>query len=140
MIACIFVLFISLSESFHSTFPFKNTILNRVNVDMDRYSTQQVVLHSVNKRDKQFDKIFDQIDFKRGQTEELPPMEQDPLYPVVKAIVVAGSSRKAGGITALRVTHLTEVTRFMVVLEGNSRPQTQAIANAVEVHNYKSII
>ena len=123
----ILLLSITLSESFQSAFFVKNVFLNRIP------NSQQIILHSVNKRDKNFDKIFDQIDFKRGQTDELPPMEQDPLYPVIKSIVAAGSSRKSGGITALRVTHLTEVTRFMVILEGTSRPQTQAIANAVEV-------
>lgn len=39
-----------------------------------------------------------------------------------------------------KVAHLTAVTEYMVVLEGNSRPQNQAIAQSVqdameEVHN-----
>jgi len=132
VIGCILLLSIILSESFQSVlFSIKNSVCNRILIS--RQSPHHHILHSVNKRDKNLDIIFDQIDFKRGQTDELPPMEQDPLYPVIKSIVIAGSSRKALGITALRVTHLTEVTRFMVILEGTSRPQTQAIANAVEV-------
>lgn len=127
------------SKSFQSVLFVKNVILNR-HISSSRQSKQILYgENNMNKRDKNFDKIFDQIDFKRDQINDLPPMEQDPLYSVIKSIVVAGSSRKATGIIALRVTHLTEVARFMVVLEGTSRPQTQAIANAVEVYFVISI-
>ena len=36
-------------------------------------------------------------------------------------------------ISAFRVFQLTEVTTFMVIVEGNSKPQNQAIALAIEV-------
>lgn len=133
LLALLLALFLLTSESYQKLTANKKFLFNHVGSITRNTFAYQFNLFGVNKRDKQFDKIFDQIDYKRSATEELPPIEQDPLYPVVKSVVLAGSSRKANGITALRVTHLTEVTRFMIVLEGNSKPQTQAIANAVEV-------
>eukprot|EP00904_Undaria_pinnatifida_P008098 jgi/Undpi1/4418/HiC_scaffold_17.g07773.m1 len=44
----------------------------------------------------------------------------------------AADERKAGNIVAIRVAQLTAVTEYMVVLEGNSRPQNQAIAQNIE--------
>lgn len=52
--------------------------------------------------------------------------------PTVHAIARAADKRKAGDITALRVSHLTVTTEFFVNMVGNSRPQNQAIAAAVE--------
>jgi len=59
-------------------------------------------------------------------------VEDDPLVPMVHAIARAADKRKAGDITALRVSHLTVTTEFFVNMVGNSRPQNQAIAAAVE--------
>lgn len=59
-------------------------------------------------------------------------VEDDPLVPTVHAIARAADKRKAGDITALRVSHLTVTTEFFVNMVGNSRPQNQAIAAAVE--------
>jgi ribosome-associated protein len=72
------------------------------------------------------------IDFDRPAATPQQPIEEDPSYPVVKTVIEAASSRKAKNIVACRVTHLTEVTEFMVICEGNSRPQNQAIADTVE--------
>mmetsp|Transcript_4175 Transcript_4175/g.6723 ORF Transcript_4175/g.6723 Transcript_4175/m.6723 type:complete len:218 (-) Transcript_4175:198-851(-) len=60
------------------------------------------------------------------------PLEEDPLVPVVKAAVKAADMRKAEDIVAFRVTDLTLVTEFKMICVGNSRPQNQAIAKAIE--------
>eukprot|EP00638_Chattonella_subsalsa_P005766 CAMPEP_0117757494 /NCGR_PEP_ID=MMETSP0947-20121206/14773_1 /TAXON_ID=44440 /ORGANISM="Chattonella subsalsa, Strain CCMP2191" /LENGTH=215 /DNA_ID=CAMNT_0005577415 /DNA_START=133 /DNA_END=780 /DNA_ORIENTATION=+ len=59
------------------------------------------------------------------------PITEDPLIPIVKTAVKAGDMRKAEGIVAYRVTDLTLVTEFKVIMVGNSRPQNQAIAKAI---------
>ncbi|CAM9686441.1 unnamed protein product [Ectocarpus sp. 13 AM-2016] len=59
-------------------------------------------------------------------------MEDDPTLPEVLTAVKAADERKAGNIVAIRVATLTVMTEFMVVLEGNSRPQNQAIAQNIE--------
>lgn len=64
-------------------------------------------------------------------TEGLPPLHEDPLVPLVHAIVRAADGRKAEDIRALRVSRVTATTSFLVLLSGNSRPQNQAIAAAV---------
>ena len=51
--------------------------------------------------------------------------------PLVQCIARAADKRKAEGVTALRVSHLTVTTEFFVNLVGNSRPQNQAIAAAI---------
>ena len=51
---------------------------------------------------------------------------------MVEDIIRAADKRKATNIKAIRISHLTEVTTFMVICQGNSRPQNQAIANAIE--------
>ena len=81
--------------------------------------------------------IIQNIDYKRqpDESEQLVPIIEDPLYHVVKTIVLAGNSRKANDISAIRISHLTEISRFMIILEGNSRPQNQAIANSVKVRD-----
>lgn len=60
------------------------------------------------------------------------PIEEDPLVPCVETIARAADKRKAEGILALRVSHLTVTTEFFVNMVGNSRPQNQAIAAAIE--------
>jgi ribosomal silencing factor RsfS len=54
------------------------------------------------------------------------------LIPMVNVIVNAADARKATSISAFRISSVTEITTFMVIVEGNSRPQNQAIALAVE--------
>ena len=64
---------------------------------------------------------------------DLPPgpVSSDPLVPLVHTIVRAADMRKASDIVALRVTSCTSLTSFVVIVSGTSRPQNQAIANAV---------
>jgi ribosome-associated protein len=58
--------------------------------------------------------------------------EQDDLAELVRCIVRAADGRKADNIVALRVSAVSTVTSFMVIVTGNSRPQNQAIASAVK--------
>lgn len=51
---------------------------------------------------------------------------------MINVIVNAADARKATSISAFRISSVTEITTFMVIVEGNSRPQNQAIALAVE--------
>jgi len=60
------------------------------------------------------------------------PLEQDDLLPVIKTVAAAADKRKGEDIMAIRVTSLTTITSFIVLVTGNSRPQLQAIAAAVE--------
>eukprot|EP00903_Cladosiphon_okamuranus_P009868 g9374.t2 len=59
-------------------------------------------------------------------------MEDDPTLEEVLTAVRAADERKAENIVAIRVAQLTVMTEYMVVLEGNSRPQNQAIAQNIE--------
>eukprot|EP00594_Rhizosolenia_setigera_P009464 CAMPEP_0178967984 /NCGR_PEP_ID=MMETSP0789-20121207/17943_1 /TAXON_ID=3005 /ORGANISM="Rhizosolenia setigera, Strain CCMP 1694" /LENGTH=256 /DNA_ID=CAMNT_0020653745 /DNA_START=128 /DNA_END=898 /DNA_ORIENTATION=+ len=65
-----------------------------------------------------------------GSEEDVSP-NLDPLAPLVETIVKAADMRKAEDISAIRVSKLTAMTSFVVVLSGNSRPQNQAIAAAI---------
>lgn len=58
--------------------------------------------------------------------------EQDELADLVRTIVRAADGRKADNIVALRVSKVSTVTSFVVIVTGNSRPQNQAIAAAVK--------
>ena len=50
----------------------------------------------------------------------------------VKCIVKAADGRKADDIVALRVDKVSTLTSVLVILSGNSRPQNQAIAAAIQ--------
>eukprot|EP00986_Skeletonema_menzelii_P009642 scaffold4424_cov154-Skeletonema_menzelii.AAC.2 len=65
---------------------------------------------------------------------DLPPghISADPLVPLVHTIVHAADMRKATDIVAMRVTHVTSLTNFVIIVSGTSRPQNQAIANAIK--------
>lgn len=84
------------------------------------------------KRDTMLEQILESVDFTRSKAPPQVPIAQDPLLPMVQAIALAADKRKAGSINAFRISHITEITTFMVVIEGNSRPQNQAIALAIE--------
>jgi ribosome-associated protein len=62
---------------------------------------------------------------------QVPP-EQDELADMVRCIVRAADGRKAENIVALRVSKVSSVTSFLVICSGNSRPQNQAIAAAIQ--------
>ena len=85
-----------------------------------------------NNRDKMIAGILEDTEFLRASNPPPIPLSEDPLLPMVEDAIRAADKRKAKNIKAIRICHLTEVTTFMVICEGNSRPQNQAIANAVE--------
>ena len=60
------------------------------------------------------------------------PLEDDPSLPMVEDIIRALDDRKAQGIWAVRVAHLTYSTEFFINCHGTSRPMLQAIAGSVE--------
>lgn len=64
---------------------------------------------------------------------DVPPgaVHHDPLAPFIQTIVKAADMRKASDIVAMRVTQCTSLTNFVVIVSGTSRPQNQAIANAI---------
>lgn len=61
------------------------------------------------------------------------PVEDEPLLPIVKKIAQVADMRKAADIVALRVSHLTEITQFMMLVEASNSRQIQAISDTVEV-------
>jgi ribosomal silencing factor RsfS len=42
----------------------------------------------------------------------------DPLIPMINVIVNAADARKATSISAFRISSITEITTFMVIVEG----------------------
>ena len=84
-----------------------------------------------NKRDKRIEAVLEKVEYSRTKEAPRSPLAEDPLMPQIETIVRAADSRKATSISVFRVHHLTEQTTFMVLIEGNSKPQNQAIANAV---------
>ncbi|KAL3908619.1 MAG: hypothetical protein SGILL_008417 [Bacillariaceae sp.] len=58
--------------------------------------------------------------------------EQDDLADLVRTIVKAADARKAENIVALRVSKVSTVCSFVVIVTGNSRPQNQAIAASIK--------
>mmetsp|Transcript_8723 Transcript_8723/g.23549 ORF Transcript_8723/g.23549 Transcript_8723/m.23549 type:complete len:248 (-) Transcript_8723:162-905(-) len=60
------------------------------------------------------------------------PPEQDELADMVRCIVEAGDLRKAEDIIAMRVSAISTLTSFIVILSGNSRPQNSAITAAIQ--------
>jgi len=61
----------------------------------------------------------------------IPPPEEDPLADLVRCIAKAADKRKAENIRAIRISKLTAMTSFIVVVSGTSRPQNQAISASI---------
>mmetsp|Transcript_1294 Transcript_1294/g.1851 ORF Transcript_1294/g.1851 Transcript_1294/m.1851 type:complete len:217 (-) Transcript_1294:37-687(-) len=59
-------------------------------------------------------------------------VDDDELVPLVTCIAKAADMRKAEDIVCIRVSKLTTTTSFVVLCSGNSRPQNQAIAAAIQ--------
>lgn len=59
-------------------------------------------------------------------------VDDDELVPLVRCIAEAADMRKAEDIVCIRVSKLTTTTNFVVLCSGNSRPQNQAIAGAIQ--------
>lgn len=60
------------------------------------------------------------------------PPERDALADLVRCVVRAADGRKAEDIVAMRVSAISTITSFVVIVCGNSRPQNQAIAAAIK--------
>jgi len=80
-----------------------------------------------------------ELDFKMPKSKPLPAkrepeglLEDDPSLPMIEDIIRALDERKADGIWAVRVAHLTYSTEFFINCHGTSRPMLQAIAGNVE--------
>lgn len=63
---------------------------------------------------------------------EVVPLAEDDTLPWVETIAAAADARKGEDLYAIRVSSLTTVSSFFVLVSGNSRPQIQAIAGAIE--------
>ncbi|KAJ1431230.1 hypothetical protein B484DRAFT_448493 [Ochromonadaceae sp. CCMP2298] len=83
-------------------------------------------------RDKTLSNMIDSITYSRARGEPMVSLADDPLVPMVEAIVKSADMRKAASIKVLRVFQLTEVTQFMILIEGYNNRQNQAIALAIE--------
>jgi ribosome-associated protein len=58
--------------------------------------------------------------------------ESDDLAELVRTIVRAADARKAENIVAMRVSKVSTLTSFLVIVTGNSRPQNRAITESVK--------
>jgi ribosome-associated protein len=87
---------------------------------------------SPSKRDRMLNSIIEKSNFERVISLPQQQLEDDPELPVVVTAIKSADQRKAGNIMAMKISHMTEVTTFMIICEGTSKPQNQAIANAVE--------
>ncbi|CAM9739269.1 unnamed protein product, partial [Chrysoparadoxa australica] len=64
--------------------------------------------------------------------------QEDELLKEVYTAIRAADERKAGDVRCLKVSHLTVMTEYMIILVGTSRPQNQAIAaNIIELMEEK---
>lgn len=67
----------------------------------------------------------------QNYVDEGPPQD-DELAPLVRTIAKAADMRKSEGIVAIRISKVSTVAGFVVICTGNSRPQNQAIAAAIQ--------
>lgn len=97
------------------------------------YRTSTILQGSASSRDRMLSRTLEKMEQKRvPSAESLPPLEEEPLLPMVEVAAKASDDRKAGNIFGFRLSHLSEIATFMLLVEGNSRPQIQAIANSIE--------
>lgn len=67
-----------------------------------------------------------------GDSPSQVPPERDDLADFVRCIVGAADGRKADNVVAIRVSKISTIASFVVIVSGNSRPQNQAIAAAIK--------
>ena len=77
------------------------------------------------KNNRKYEQLLDAVEFQRSNEPNTLSMEDDPLLPMVNTVIEAANMRKANSMSAFRISHITEITTFMVIIEGNSRPQNQ---------------
>lgn len=62
----------------------------------------------------------------------IPDLEDDESVEHVRTAVSAADKRKGEDILAIRVSKLTYITSFIVIVTGNNPPQLRAISNLIE--------
>lgn len=87
---------------------------------------------TTNKFQRKFTGILQQMVHKRERKIAIESIRRDPLIPKIETIVNAAVDRKAGNILVLRIAEWTEVADFMIIMEGNSKAQLQAIEASIE--------
>ena len=75
----------------------------------------------------------------RGQPEghdvapqDLGSVQRDELAPACFTVIRAADKRKCIDPVALRISHLTFIASFIIMVSGKSPPQIRAIRNAIE--------
>eukprot|EP01039_Chlorochromonas_danica_P007659 gene7659-8464_t len=77
-------------------------------------------------------RLLQNIEHRKERNIPATELKSDPLLPLIETIATAGDNRKATHVNAIRVEEWTDTTSFIVIIEGNNRLQTQAIALAIE--------
>ena len=61
---------------------------------------------------------------------------EDPLIPMINVIVNAADARKATSISAFRISSVTEITTFMVIIEGKMLNYQYEADNELQFFNF----
>lgn len=100
---------------------------------IQKTSSHILFANNINKvKGTKYEKILNSVDYIRDKVVPETKIIDDELYPFVETIVKAADKRKASSLSAHRITHLTEVTQFMILVEGRSAPQNQALSLSIE--------
>ena len=100
------------------------TALNgKGNSSKKRFESQNNMLQSIEKKLEHASAVG---------TETIGTPNDDPLSAFVSSIVKEADKRKGENIRALRVSKVSTLCSFIVFVSGNSKPQNQAISQAVK--------
>lgn len=72
------------------------------------------------------------VSVETSDADTMPPVEEDDLAVYVKSVARSADERKAEDILALRISKLSYIASFIVLITGKNTPQLRAIANLVE--------
>jgi len=72
--------------------------------------------------------------------EKLDALVADPEMALIKTLVQAADSRKALSIRVFHVDGLTNIMSYMVIIETNNKPQSEAVVAAIEVNKNESFL
>jgi hypothetical protein len=95
------------------------------------------------KREIQFRRVLPQLNFVRNTTIDssavsFVPLSSDELMPQINCILTAAAERKATAMAAIRVQHLSNAAKFIVVIEGSNKPQLQAMMDGIKVIDHST--
>lgn len=115
-------------------------IVNIVDVDEDGPGVVDLSSGSGVKRKKvrhSLQSLIDEIDEETdsiytSDADGQPPVQEDETARFVRTAVKAADERKGSDIQAMRVSKLTYITSFLIIITGKNTPQIRAIANLVE--------